>query len=240
MSRAAVAALAAGSAAAADDSNDADAGPEPGKGGSDASPPSNGAPADTGADKTSDKGDAGDDKGADAKGGDVQQVVAASDVTALMSEAEAKGFAAANARMSTVMASEEGKAKPSTAAFLLANSHANAEAIIAQMKSNPGPATSGVPADSAQIATAALQAYLDEMKGGSGSTEPIANTNVDLGKGVDPKALADEGPDKKAVDDSWDEALADRAAANAPIIPAAHAGNGEGHVTTRALPRTGN
>jgi len=215
MSRAAVAALAAGSAAAADDSNDADAGPEPGKGGSDASPPSNDAPADTGADKTSDKGDAGDDKGADAKGGDVQQVVAASDVTALMSEAEAKGFAAANARMSTVMASEEGKANPSTAAFLLANSHANAEAIIAQMKSNPAPAASG-------------------------STEPIANTNVDLGKGVDPKALADEGPDKKAVDDSWDEALADRAAANAPIIPAAHAGNGEGHVTTRALPRTGN
>src|SRR3546814_7378848 len=66
-----------------------------------------------------------------------QAVVAAADAQALIADADGKGFARANARMTTVFASDEGKASPSLAAFMLANSQAEAPAIIEQLKA-PG------------------------------------------------------------------------------------------------------
>src|SRR3546814_10991232 len=102
-SRAAVAALAAGGVAASGD--DKDAGPAPGEGGTD---------------KPADPPAKPDEKPADppAQPEAEQAVVAAADAQALIADADGKGFARANARMTTVFASDEGKASPTIAAFL--------------------------------------------------------------------------------------------------------------------------
>lgn len=211
MSRAAVAALAAGGAAASGD--DKDAGPAPGEGGTDKpaeqptpTPSPTPTPAPTEQPATDPAPEA------------TQAVVAAADAQALIAEADGKGFARANARMTTVFASDEGKANPSLAAFMLANSTAEAPAIIEQLKAQ-GPA---------QAPEAAAP-----------PARTIANTGVDIG--VDPKALAEDKGAAAEADAGWDAALGARSAANAPLIPVvAPAANG-GHVTTMpAITRTGN
>ena len=201
MSRASVAALA-GLAASGDDK---DAGPAPAK------------PEDKAADPPAKPGE-GEEQPAPPEAPEAeasQQVVAAADAQALIAEADGKGFARANARMTTVFASEEGKANPSLAAFMLANSTADATAIIGQLKAQ-GPA----PAPSAEAAA-----------------PTIPNTGVDIG--VDPQALADAKSKASEADAGWDAALNANAAARAPIVPRPVA-NADGTITVPAVTRTGN
>lgn len=200
MSAAAVAALASGASTETED--DGDAGPAPGATPAPSPAPS---PTDEGPKKTTEKSEAADE---------VVDVVAASDVQKIAADAKAAGFAEANTRMGAVFASDEGKADPSTAAFLLANSHASADTIIGQLKAK---APAAAPA----------------------AKQTVPDTNVDLGKpaGQDPKALAEEGAPKG--DDPWGDTIAQHAADTSPFIPSADAGK-EGNVTTPALPRTGN
>lgn len=206
MSRAAVSTLTAAAVAATGD--DPDAGPAPGQD----KPVEAPKPAEPdGGKETTDKpaGDAPTEASTD--------VILASDARTAIAEADAKGFARANARMATVFASDEGKANPSDAAFLLANSHADAAAIIGQLKSRAG--------SSAPSAAAA-------------DTKPvIPNTNVDLG--VDPKALSEEKTAKEEAEAGWDASLTAFSEARSPIVLPTNPGAQGGHVTTPAIPRTG-
>lgn len=210
LSRAAVAALAAGGVAASGD--DKDAGPAPGQGGSDK--PVEPAPAEPG-DKPAEPQTPASDAEAP------QQVVAAADAQALIAQADAAGFARANARMTTVFASEQGKANPSLAAFMLANSTAEATAIVDQLKAQGGAA--------APAAAAAAPA--------ADAKPAIPDTTVDIG--VDPVALAGgDGAEAKTADAGWDSAIAAHSKAAEPLIPAQT--NAQGHIVVPAIPKTGN
>lgn len=158
------------SAASQPDEDDTDAGPapaEPDQGG-DAAPESQ---PDDGGETTTDKPD---------KGQATTDVVAAADAASEINASYAKGFAAANARMNTVLTSPEGSKNPALAAFLLSNSNASADAIIGQLKSQPGASAP--------------------------TGQEIPDTNVDLGSGVDPKAIAEDGS-KKDDGDGWGDAI---------------------------------
>ena len=147
-------------------------------------------------------------------------VVAASDVSALCADAQAKGFAEANQRMSTVFASDEGKANPSLAAFMLSKSSASAEDIIGELK---GQTPAAAPAASAPA---------------RGSQ--IEDTNIDLGSGTDPNAIVDEGG-KPSADNGWGAAIEGYASEHGMVVPGANANVTPGTtVNTPAVPPTGN
>lgn len=146
-------------------------------------------------------------------------VVAAADAQQLATDAHAKGFAEANTRMSAVFDSEEGQKNPSLAAFMLANTSASAEAIIGKLKTQPAAAGSS-----------------------AGGSQAIPDTNVDLGSGTDPKALAEGKGSGGGEKDGWDEAAAKTAASygygsSAPVVAAQPQGN---TITVPACPPTGN
>lgn len=205
LSAAAVAAL----GASGDPATDGDAGPEPGQGGSDAGKEGENKPTDQPA-KTNEQSDAGSQAAETPV-----DVVAAADVADLTAKAEAKGFAAANARMKAVFDSPEGKANAADAAFLLATSNGSADDIIGHLK---GRAPAPAPA----------------------ATTTIPDTTTDIK--TDAASLAGQGASANDVDKSWDDVFESQAAAQAPLVPPAAAAAATGAVTipARAIPRTGN
>jgi hypothetical protein len=102
--------------------------------------------------------------------------VLASDALRLAGEAKAAGFAEANARMSAVFASPEGKADPANAAFLLSHTSADAPGIIAHLKANPSAAAG-------RTSIGALTPHID-LNGGR-----PAGTSTDGSGGEDEAAL---------------------------------------------------
>lgn len=216
MSAAALATLAAaGTGAEGDD--DGDAGPAPGQGGSDAAPANpTPTPADTGGTPAAEPADQG---GAEA----TADVVLATDAAASIRAADAAGYARANARMSTVFASDEGKANPALAAFMLSESTASADSIVAHLKAQGAPA-----------APAAATAPV------------IPNTSIDLGRGTDPAALVGDDGAGAQAEDGWAKARANTAERGGFVAPtsvaaaAVAARNAGGQFVTATVPPTGN
>jgi hypothetical protein len=213
LSAAALTTLAATGAAAATDPDEA---PEPK---TDPAP----APADGGAAEEAAPADQGGEQGGQGAPADaVVDVYPADAAAAAILKSYDTGFAAANARMSTVFASDEAKKDPSLAAFLLTKSDAKAEDIIAEMKGRaPAPA----------------------------AATPIPETTVDLGRGTDPKGIVDDGAAGKDADDGWAAAQANTARSlgvpSVPTVPAqaaaaAIAAQAGGASLVSSVPPTGN
>lgn len=210
-------------AAAAGGDRDEDAGPLPPENGEDAGN-------DAGEDKTGEGADKGGEPGKTGSADTAAHVLAADAVSAAAA-ADAAGFARANTRVAEVFASEEAKADPSLAAFMLTKSSATSAEIIADLKARgPAPAAAAPP------------------------SAPIPDTGVDLGRGTDAKAIADDGKKGKVEEgDGWDTAIAESGpsigmyAPPAPVVPAsaaaaaqAAAAGGASFVNSSAVPPTGN
>lgn len=205
LSAAAATALAAG-----DPPADADAGPEPGQGGSDAADP--GEQAADKPKKTDEPSDAGSGAAASV------DVVAASDVANLTAAAEAKGVAAERARTKAVFDSEEGKAHASTAAFLLATSDASASDIIGHLKG-----LAPVGKTEATTTTSTIPDTKTDIKTDPAAIAGAQGTSADVDKSWDAALEAQAAAHAPIV-----PAAAAAAVAGAPTI------------TAPALPRTGN
>ena len=126
------------------------------------------------------------------------EVVSVADATAVAAEQYQAGFAAANARMSTVMASAEGQANPSQAAWMLSNApSASAESIISQLKTFPAGANASAP------------------------SQAIPDTDVDLGRGDANAALGLTDANAK---DPWAESRERVGASAGSVVARSDAG----------------
>lgn len=118
-------------------------------------------------------------------------------VDAAREQGHAQGVKAERERTEKVLSSKEGMANSADAAFMLANTDATADKIIAQL-ARKAPAASTAPA-----------------------TQPIANTDLNLGDPTNPRASA-AGGEGQSADEIWDASDRRVHGSFAPVVPAAN------------------
>jgi len=195
---------------------DAEAGPEPAGESEEAA--GDEAEASGNTDKEKDEGAGKDKESEDA--GDEVEAVSTNDAAAFAKEQRAEGVTegqkAERDRTAAVLGSEEGKANYADASFMLANTDASADKIIAELKSR-GPAA--------------------ETSTTTDTNAGIEDTDVDLGHGTDPAAALDEGAEG-GDKDPWASSIDRVSTANgltAPVAPAASVQpNAAGNITIPA------
>ncbi len=126
-----------------------------------------------------------------------QEIVLKDDAVAVAAEQFTAGRAAERARTAAVLGSDEGKANPAMAGWLLgATPDAKAEDIVAQLKTMPAGASTPAPAPAAGI----------------------PDTDVDLGRPAAKDALNDRGA-ADGQGDVWDDVQGTKNGASA-VVPA--------------------